>query len=175
MIKAPVEELNKENNLSEQGKYYLQLALKQTRQMTSVVTQLMDFQKADIGKEQVIFSDSDIVKLVSSRIQMFKSLAESKSIQLQLQTDCENYFTAIDESKIEKVIDNLIFNAIKYSNPGTEVKIDLKCGADKWKLEVIDRGIGISRKAQRQLFKEFYRGENAVNSKVVGSGIGLCW
>lgn len=173
LIKAPVEELNKENNLSEQGKYFLQLALKQTRQMTSVVTQLMDFQKADIGKEQVGFSDSDIVKLVSSRIQMFKSLAESKNIQLQLQTDCENYRTAIDESKIEKVIDNLISNAIKYSNPGTEVKIDLKCGPEKWKLEVIDRGIGISRKAQRQLFKEFYRGENAVNSKVVGSGIGL--
>jgi signal transduction histidine kinase/DNA-binding response OmpR family regulator/ligand-binding sensor domain-containing protein len=173
LIKAPVEELNKENNLSEQGKYYLQLALKQTRQMDSVVTQLMDFQKADIGKEQVVFSDSDIVKLISSRIQMFKSLAESKNIQLQFQTDCDNYRTAIDESKIEKVIDNLISNAIKYSNPGTEVKIDLKCGPEKWKLEVIDRGIGISRKAQQQLFKEFYRGENAVNSKVVGSGIGL--
>lgn len=173
LIKAPVEELNKENNLSEQGKYFLQLALKQTRQMTSVVTQLMDFQKADIGKEQVVFSDTDIVKLISSRIQMFESLAESKNIQLQLFTNCDSYRTGIDESKIEKVIDNLISNAIKYSNPGTEVKIDLKCSPEKWILEFIDRGIGISRKAQRQLFKEFYRGENAVNSKVVGSGIGL--
>lgn len=104
---------------------------------------------------------------------MFKSLAESKNIQLQLHTDCDSYLTAIDESKIEKVIDNLISNAIKYSNPGSEVRIDLKCGSEKWKFEVSDRGIGISRKAQRQLFKEFYRGENAVNSKVVGSGIGL--
>ncbi len=173
LIKAPVEELSKENNLSEHGKYFLQLALKQTRQMTSVVTQLMDFQKADIGKEQVLFTDSDIVKLVSGRLQMFESLAESKNIQLRLYTDCESYRTGFDESKIEKVIDNLISNAIKYSNPGSEVKIDLKCGSDKWKLEVIDNGIGISRKAQRQLFKEFYRGENAVNSKVVGSGIGL--
>ena len=42
-----------------------------------------------------------------------------------------------------------------------------------WMLEVKDQGIGISRKAQRQLFKEFYRAENAINSKIVGSGIGL--
>ncbi len=173
LIKAPVEELSKEHNLSEHGKYFLQLALKQTRQMTSVVTQLMDFQKADIGKEQILFTDSDIVKLISGRIQMFESLAESKNIQLRFYTDRESYRTAIDESKIEKVIDNLISNAIKYSNPGSEVKIDLKCSPEKWKLEVSDQGIGISRKAQRQIFKEFYRGENAVNSKVVGSGIGL--
>jgi CheY-like chemotaxis protein len=53
------------------------------------------------------------------------------------------------------------------------VVVDLICDKTKWTLQVKDQGIGISRKAQRQLFREFYRGDNAINSKIVGSGIGL--
>jgi DNA-binding response OmpR family regulator len=83
------------------------------------------------------------------------------------------YLTAIDELKIEKSIDNLISNAIKYSYPNSCVDIVLKCNADKWILEITDRGIGIGSQAHRKLFKEFYRSENAVNSKIIGSGVGL--
>jgi len=74
---------------------------------------------------------------------------------------------------IVKVIDNLISNAIKYSRSDNQVQLDLKCEPDNWTLEIKDNGIGISKKAQNQLFSEFYRGENAINSKIVGSGIGL--
>jgi signal transduction histidine kinase/DNA-binding response OmpR family regulator/ligand-binding sensor domain-containing protein len=173
LIKAPVEELSKETNLSRTGSYYLKLALSQTRQLSSVVTQLMDFQKVDIGKEQLAFDEVDIVNLINGRILMFKSVAESKKITITFSHNCNKFLTLFDESKIEKVIDNLISNAIKYSNPETHVVVDLICDKTKWTLQVKDQGIGISRKAQRQLFREFYRGDNAINSKIVGSGIGL--
>jgi len=87
--------------------------------------------------------------------------------------DRPSYLTAVDENKIEKIIDNLISNAVKYSFEQSQVHIDLKCEDSKWTLLVKDHGIGISRKAQLMLFREFHRGENAVNLKVVGSGIGL--
>jgi signal transduction histidine kinase len=74
---------------------------------------------------------------------------------------------------MEKIIDNLISNAIKYSHNNSQIRIDLSCDDKKWMLQVKDNGIGISKKAHQQLFKEFYRGDNAINSKVVGSGIGL--
>ncbi|HZK95744.1 MAG TPA: two-component regulator propeller domain-containing protein [Prolixibacteraceae bacterium] len=173
LIKAPVEELSKENNLTESGKYYLNLAIEQARQLTSVVTQLMDFQKVDIGKEHLLLSMTDIVKLISNRRIMLASFAKSKNIKLVFVPDCECYMTAVDESKMEKIIDNLITNAIKYSHNNSQIQIDLKCDDKKWMLQVKDNGIGISKRAQRQLFKEFYRGDNAINSKVVGSGIGL--
>ena len=173
LIKAPVEELSKENNLTESGKYYLNLAIEQARQLSSVVTQLMDFQKVDIGKEHLLLSMTDIVKLVSNRKIMLDSYAKSKNIELVFVSDRESYSTAADESKMEKIIDNLISNAIKYSPDNSRIQIELKCDDKKWVLQVKDNGIGISRKAQRQLFKEFYRGDNAINSKVVGSGIGL--
>ncbi|MCX6221433.1 MAG: response regulator [Bacteroidia bacterium] len=173
LIKAPVEELSKEKNLTESGKYYLNLAIEQARQLTSVVTQLMDFQKVDVGKEHLLLSMTDIVKLVSNRRIMLASFAKSKNIELVFVPDRESYMTAVDESKMEKIIDNLISNAIKYSHNNSQIRIDLRCDDKKWMLQVKDNGIGISKKAQRQLFKEFYRGDNAINSKVVGSGIGL--
>jgi len=81
LIKAPVEELNKETNLTESGKYYLQLAIEQARRLSSVVTQLMDFQKADIEKEQISLSMIDIVGLVSNRRLMFDSFAKSNNVE----------------------------------------------------------------------------------------------
>lgn len=173
LIKAPVDELSRETHLSESGRRYLQLAKDQAKQLTAVVTQLMDFQKADIGKEQIALAMTDIVSFVSGRIMMFESLAQSRNIELNFTTDQQSYPSAVDETKMEKVVDNLISNAVKYSHPGSQVQIDLKCSVDQWSLQVKDSGIGISKKAQRRLFKEFYRSDNAINSKVVGSGIGL--
>ena len=173
LIKAPVEELSKEKNLTESGKYYLNLAIEQAKQLTSVVTQLMDFQKVDISKEHLLLSMTDIVKLVLNRTIILASYASNKNIELVFVPDRECYLTAVDESKMEKIIDNLISNAIKYSHNNSQIQIALRCNEKKWMLEVKDFGIGISKRAQKQLFKEFYRGDNAINSKVVGSGIGL--
>jgi len=173
LIKAPVEELSKEKFLTDSGKYYLNLAIEQARHLTSAVSQLMDFQKVDIGKEHLSLSMTDILKLVSNCKIMLAPYAKSKNIELVFVSDCESYITAVDESKIVKVIDNLISNAIKYSHNQGQIRIDLRCNAKKWMLLVKDDGIGISRKAQRQLFKEFYRSDNAINAKIVGSGIGL--
>ncbi len=173
LIKAPVEELSKEKGLTESGKYYLNLAIEQARHLSSAVTQLMDFQKVDIGKEHLLLSMTDIVKFVSIRQVMLASYAKNKNIELVFNSDRESYLTAVDESKMEKIIDNLISNAIKYSHNNSQISIDLKCEDRKWMLQVKDNGIGITRKAQRQLFKEFYRGDNAINAKIVGSGIGL--
>lgn len=173
LISGPIEELNKESGLSHKGHHYLYLATEQTQRLLKVVTQLMDFQKADIGKEKPTFMKVDIVKMIKDRVMMFLSYATNNKIELSFNTNVNEFTTGIDESLIEKVIDNLISNAIKYSHANTKVQVNLHCFDNKWILEVKDQGIGISKKAQRQLFKEYYRAENVVNSKIVGSGIGL--
>jgi len=173
LIKAPVEELSKESNLTENGIYYLNLAIEQARRLSSVVTQLMDFQKVDVGREHLALSMVDVVTLVSRRIAILDPFAKSQNIKLEFSSDRESCVTAIDELKIEKIVDNLISNAVKYSISGGKVLIDLQFEDKKWIFQVKDHGIGIKKKSQRKLFKEFYRGDNAVNSKIIGSGIGL--
>jgi signal transduction histidine kinase/CheY-like chemotaxis protein/ligand-binding sensor domain-containing protein len=173
LINAPIEELKKESNISNIGKYYLNLATEQAKRLSTVVTQLMDFQKVDVGKEQISLRMADVVNIVSLQKNMFESFAKRKEIELIFESSEPSYVTAIDEIMIEKAIGNLISNAIKYSPKSSQVYINLLCTPKDWTVEVIDQGIGISRKVQQQLFKEFYRGDNAINSKVIGSGIGL--
>lgn len=173
LIKAPVEELLHEKKLSETGKQYLQIAVKQARQLSAVVTQLMDFQKVDVGKDVASLKMTDVVKLISKRTLLYESFAKTKNVHIQFITNPESYVTAVDESKLEKVVDNLISNAVKYSHNSGTVAIGFKGEKSRWTLSVKDQGIGISKKAQRKLFREFYRGENAMNAKIPGSGIGL--
>ncbi|WP_167607958.1 hybrid sensor histidine kinase/response regulator transcription factor [Maribellus sediminis] len=173
LITGPIEELNKEENLSNDGLNYLHLATDQVQRLSKVVTQLMDFQKVDVGKEKVAFKSVDIIKVIENRVMMFESLAKRNNIELVFNANCEHYQTSVDERMIDKVIDNLISNAIKYSFPNSMVNITLRCIPSRWTLEVQDTGIGISKKAQKLLFREYYRGENAINTKIVGSGIGL--
>ncbi|QIA08083.1 hybrid sensor histidine kinase/response regulator transcription factor [Draconibacterium halophilum] len=173
LVNGPIEELNKESGLSDKGSNYLHLATEQVHRLSKVVTQLLDFQKVDIGKERMAFTSVDIVKMVEDRVMMFESHAKSRGIDLVFKANCRKFETSVDERMIQKVIDNLISNGIKYSNPNSRVKVKLKCAASKWTIEVKDNGIGITKKAQKMLFREYYRGDNAINSKIVGSGIGL--
>lgn len=173
LITAPIEELNKEMYLSDKGRYYLSLATEQSSRLSFVTTQLLDFQKVDAGKGQLFLIMTDVVDLVHRRKSMFAATAKKQQIDLLFTTNQASYVTALDELKIEKVVDNIISNAIKYSYSKGKVEISVNCEKDKWTLEVKDYGIGISDKGQSKLFREFYRGDNVVNSKIVGSGIGL--
>jgi signal transduction histidine kinase/ligand-binding sensor domain-containing protein/CheY-like chemotaxis protein len=173
LINAPIEEIRKEGGLSDVGNYYLSLAIEQAKRLSKVITQLMDFQKADVGKEQALMQMVDIVKMVSLQKLMFDSHAKSKNIELIFNSTQESYWSGVDEVMMEKVVSNLISNAIKYSHTDSQVYINLLCVPESWTLEVIDRGIGISPIAQQKLFHEFYRGDNALDSKIEGSGIGL--
>jgi signal transduction histidine kinase/DNA-binding response OmpR family regulator/ligand-binding sensor domain-containing protein len=172
LIKAPIEELSK-YTFPETEQHYLDLAAEQARRLSSTVTHLLDFQKADAGKEQLSLKMVNVTELIAHRRLMFESYARSKNVELFFTATPAAYSTAIDGSKMEKVIDNLISNAIKYSHPYNWVQISFAGDEKRWTLEVKDRGIGISRKAQKKLFREFYRSENAINSNNVGSGIGL--
>jgi signal transduction histidine kinase/ligand-binding sensor domain-containing protein/DNA-binding NarL/FixJ family response regulator len=173
LIKAPVDELKNEKNISERGKHFLSLANEQARHLNNVVNQLMDFQKIDVGKEQFKPMMVNLPSLISCRVEMFESLAAIKNIELKNNFATKMYETAVDEIQMEKVIDNLISNAIKYSNNNSTIKIDFEGNNTHWILKVSDQGIGIPKRDQKRLFKEFYRAENAINSKIVGSGVGL--
>lgn len=173
LIQAPINQLERTQELSTNSRYYLDLASEQSQKLSSVATQLLDFEKVDSGKGQLFLVQTDVVLLISKRIQIFNAAASEKGINLQFSSNKKSYTVSVDELKIEKVIDNLVSNAIKYSHSNGRVEINLTCKADEWTLEIKDYGLGISNHAKSKLFKEFYRGDNPANSKIVGSGIGL--
>ncbi len=78
----------------------------------------------------------------------------------------------IDRGKMDHIIDNLLSNALKYTEQGV-VHIVVGAVKKKWTIEVTDTGIGIPKEEQRNIFHEYYRAQNAANFEETGSGIGL--
>ena len=173
LITAPIDELNKAPELSEKSRHFLHITSSQSEKLLQITSQLLDFQKADKEKEQLFLTITDLVKLVSQRIQMHRASADKRNIELTFTKNAEIYYSDVDEIKVERIIDNLIVNAIKYSHADSKIDIKLICWDNQWELSVKDYGLGISESDQKKLFREFYRGDNVINSKVIGSGIGL--
>lgn len=173
LVSAPLNELKMEKGLSEKGQYYLNLSVNNLDKLNALVCQLLDFQKSDLDKSQLVLSKVEMVDLLQRKVMNFKTLAERKNIVLDFSAEIKELKEYIDVAKMDKVIENLLSNAIKYTPNNGTVHVSLFADKKTWSIAVKDSGIGISKKAQRNLFKEFYRGENAINSKVPGTGIGL--
>ena len=173
LIKAPVEELRKESSLSSWGTKCLSLASEQVTRLADTATQLLDFEKLDVGREQPLFTNLNLTDLISRRISVYESYAGKQQISILVDLSPEIYWTQVDARMMERVIDNLLSNAVKYSTSGGCIEVTFVGKESEWTLRVKDYGMGISKTAQRKLFREFYRSDNAVNSQIVGSGIGL--
>lgn len=173
LIKAPIEQLRESSHLSEADLGYLKLASDNVDHLASLTTKLIDFHKIDTDKTQPNFVAVDIPEMVRLRIAMFSAYSDRKHISVHFRAPSDRYITQADPEMLEQILDNLISNAIKYSAPESHIYITFGYNSDSWSLSVADQGIGIPRKDRKKLFKEFYRGENAINSHIAGSGIGL--
>lgn len=173
LINAPLKELGSAHELSEKSRYFLRIVTGQSEKLLAVANRLLDFQKADTSKERLVCTDVDISLLVKQRVAAFATLAQQHHIILSTTFPEAACVTTVDRQKIEEVVDNLLSNAIKYSDDGGTVLVCLSADSRKWSLMVKDNGMGMTPETRRRLFHEFYRGENATNQKILGSGIGL--
>ncbi|MDR0546595.1 MAG: response regulator, partial [Dysgonamonadaceae bacterium] len=85
----------------------------------------------------------------------------------------ENRTEWFDGDKMDKIIDNLLSNAVKYTPENGTVAMELTSDEKRWSVKISDSGIGIAKKDLKKLFSRFFRGENAINTKAAGSGLGL--
>jgi len=173
LIMAPLNELKKSTNLSLNEQYYLNLSVANLDKLSTIVNQLMEFQKSDLMKSQLLVSSFNVVSFLREKVELFKPLAEKQSVSIGFLSDTAELTVWLDRAKFERIVDNLISNAIKYSLKFGKVGVSIESSPKNWSLKVKDSGIGISKADQDKLFNQFYRAENAINSKVTGSGIGL--
>lgn len=173
LIMAPLGDLSKEEGLSKEGKRYLQIARKNTEKLYNLIAQLLDFQKIDTTHLTLQVAEYDLKSYLQEKVLSFQTLCESKQIRMQLLLPDSPVSLWMDKDKTDKIFDNLFSNAVKYTPTGGEITVKVEQNDKKITIAVKDNGIGIPRKAQRYIFSNFYRAENAVNSKETGSGIGL--
>ncbi len=173
LIMAPLEDLDKEKELSGKSRYYLELARNNTQKLYTLITQLLEFEKVDINKQQPILTSLNLNDILAEEVVSFQPFCDKKQLYLSLVLPDEDVFIMSDRHMIDMLLNNLISNACKYTEPQGDVCLSLNCTKRKAIIEIKDSGIGIPKKDWRRLFKDVYRADNALKSKEVGTGFGL--
>jgi len=139
-----------------------------------LVNELLDVSRIEKNKVQLFFSYCNFTETAKSVFDEFIVVAKNKGIMLSFEKLDEDIYVYCDAEKIREVIQNLIDNAIKYTDSGGVImnleKIESEGIAV---LRIIDTGIGIKEEGLDNLFKMFYRDKGAQKIMTSGSGLGL--
>ena len=147
------------------------LIYKNARKLLSLINQLLDLSSIDAGKMKLEVEYADLIKFIKGIIASFQQLAESKNIKLEFNSAIDILETFFDKDKIEKIISNLLSNALKFSNNGGNITISISKMEEDVNIIVTDNGIGISSQDIKNVFNRFYKAESS--SIQEGTGIGL--
>ncbi len=148
------------------------IALRNSRRLLRLVNQLLDLQRLDAGRMQPSFRPCDIVEFVSQIVESFRPYCEKKGLHLATQLDeCSPVY--LDMEKFDKVVYNLLSNAMKFTPEGGTISVRLKSEHDRCILQVQDTGIGIVKEQIPHLFERFRQAEGSANRSYEGSGLGL--
>lgn len=150
----------------------LEMSNKTSEEVFSLLDNLLKWTKSQLGKLTVIPQKLDISGLADGVVEVMNSVAEVKHIKL-IRTDHESFFVYVDIEMIKSILRNLISNAVKFSNPDSEIKVGIKAEDGKVIVSVTDSGKGIKKEDQHKLLKDStYFTTYGTNSEE-GSGLGL--
>jgi len=144
--------------------------------MLGLINQLLDFRKLEMGGEKLKLSCDDFVKFAEYIYLTFKDVAAGKSIHFTFESDVKQLFMVFDKKKVNKIINNLYSNALKFTPEegyiATTIRLLQEGVREYVRLNVADSGCGISEEEQQSIFERFYQSGND-GSNNTGSGIGL--
>ncbi|MFK8102388.1 MAG: ATP-binding protein [Saprospiraceae bacterium] len=176
LIMGPVEQLLQQD-FSKKVQQQLSIVLKNSRHLLSLINQLLDLSKLESKQMAVELTYGDLLGYTQELTTNFQTLAEQKEISLNFITDQENWQTYFDLDKWNKIVYNLLSNAMKFTPQGGQVDLSLtkeNRGTAAWiKLMVKDTGIGVEKMAQQQIFDRFYQADASSTRTKDGTGIGL--
>lgn len=150
----------------------LEMSNKTSEEVFSLLDNLLKWTKSQLGKLTVIPQKLDISGLADGVVEVMNSGAEVKHIKL-IRTDHESFFVYVDIEMIKSILRNLISNAVKFSNPDSEIKVGIKAEDGKVIVSVTDSGKGIKKEDQHKLLKDSTHFTTYGTNSEEGSGLGL--
>lgn len=139
------------------------------KHLNDILEDFLSLGKLDEGKVRVDLTEFDLLEFINETIEEMKGLL--KKDQQMIPGYSGDRTIHSDKKLLKNIIINLITNAIKFSDEGSNIYIQTKVENGSAFISVIDKGIGIGKEDQDHLFSSFFRGANATN--IAGSGLGL--
>ncbi|NLR91113.1 hybrid sensor histidine kinase/response regulator transcription factor [Flammeovirga agarivorans] len=173
LMQGPLQKLEQETNLDDAASRLLNMIRSNLDRLNKRITQLLDYERINQVNEELYVKEFDFLKMVQTLIRDYEPMLQKKKIHIGITTSLKELPVKLDFDKVEKIIYNLISNAIKYSKEGDNIKISLTHTGEHLNFSIEDHGIGIPKGNQKHIFKRFYRAENVMKNQKIGSGIGL--
>lgn len=176
LILGPAKQLlDESSNATDYEKSRYNLIYQNASRLLNLVNQVLDFRKAQSGELKLKVTKTDILVYSKNIFDSFKEMAYNKKIKLNFITEDDEINGWLDNDKYDKILYNLLSNALKFTNKNGNVDLYIRLKdtvEDILVIEVTDDGIGIPLKSQEKIFKRFYQATNSKDNNT-GSGIGL--
>ncbi|WP_298537389.1 hybrid sensor histidine kinase/response regulator transcription factor [uncultured Algibacter sp.] len=187
LILNPVEELLESviDNRPVQTK--LKVVQRNANSLLRLVHQLMEFRKIEVGETKLGATESNIINFIREIVFSFRASARKKEIDISFDSEVYAIDAWFDWDKLEKILNNLIHNAIKFTPSGGQITVRVSKSREKeelniedrgvkasfLKIEIEDTGLGIDKDELPYVFQRFYQVDQTKRMSKKGSGIGL--
>ncbi len=168
LIRGPVENLMENTEEMPEIKEDVAMMDRNSRRLMELVSQILDFQQTEVKGYSLYFDKIDITELLKETYENFKTMADKRKLDYQIQFPSKSITNEADEDALRKILSNLFSNAIKYADKKIEVR--LYTTTDNIMIEVENDGNIIAEELREKIFQPFYR-IGGTRSK--GTGIGL--
>jgi signal transduction histidine kinase len=157
----------------EKKEEYYRIIRKESERLTALINNILDFSRIEAGRKEYDFRETDIAELVRNTLDAYRYQIEQQGFAFEQSIDSSIPAVRVDREAIARALLNLVNNALKYSADEKFLGVKLYRANDTLKLEVVDRGIGITRREQSKIFEKFYRTGDPLVHNTKGSGLGL--
>lgn len=153
---------------------FVQKAYNSSERMLALINNLLTLNHTENASLTYNFKDVDLLHLLGQILFEFYGETNQKKVEL-IFIEPESILSPVycDEEMIRVVFQNLIENAIKYSNESGKIFVSLKQKENEIEVSIRDTGIGIREEDKNNIFNKFFRTQNAIEKDHIGSGLGL--
>ncbi|TGA98915.1 HAMP domain-containing histidine kinase [Sporolactobacillus shoreae] len=158
----------------EERPVYLESIQNQAMRLSQLTDELLEVTTTQENKKhKPVVRKVWIDKILVAALNSFQVQIKTEKRDIQIELKGKTPFIYTDEEGMNRILHNIIANALKYSDPGTPIKIQEKENDHFIQISVQDFGVGVPEKEQKHIFERFYRVEKSRNQKYGGTGLGL--
>lgn len=165
------------NELSKENETNLRMVQYSSRNLLKIINDILDISKLEAGKIELEDIPFELGKMLFHTQKAFEGKAKAKELNFVVKNQVtETGLLQGDPHRIQQIINNLLGNAIKFTEEGEirlQVMMEIIEGEPILKFQIIDTGIGISQEEQKKLFERFSQVDNTITRKFGGTGLGL--
>ncbi|MDF2987786.1 MAG: histidine kinase [Eubacterium sp.] len=152
---------------------YLIIVRDEINRLNRLVNDLLDLARMEAGEIKLSIKPFDINELIRLSVIKNETLITTKNLEIEANFDTENMLVTGDRDSIERVVINLLHNAVKFSNENGRIIFETAKNKDKVFISIQDNGIGIDENEQKRVWDRFYKSDKSRGKDKTGTGLGL--